>query len=407
MSSQSRTTSRHERERGMALAITLFGIALLSLVLAASLLVGSSDARATRSYRRTTQIHFVAESAILHAVQVANRSAGIGVENFQNDVVNNWGNIWSPNTQTFSALPGFTYTVLALPNAADPGGSGWFRATAFGPEGSTNEVVASVSRSIIPSTAPGALHLANSGATNCDFTGNAFSISGNDMNYTGGVGPGSAVPGISTLNDTNTQEAISSLNNNQEHDVTGLGFSASPLIPSVKTSPGAPSAAQIDAMVNDLLASPGVVTQDSGTYNNSSTIPGWQCKNNDPAPIPEITHFNGDVILKGNGNISGEGILIVDGNLTLNGAIDFKGLIIVRGQTRVTSDTGVMGNAQIWGSLWTTDINMVVGGSAFIQYSTQALALANQINNGRSLPSKLVINSMVDCAAVPAGTNNC
>jgi hypothetical protein len=404
MSSSSRTPSRHERDRGMALAIALFGIALLSLVLSASLLVGASDARATRAYRRTTQVHLVAESAILHAVQVANRAAGIGVENYQNDVYDNWANLWSPSTMTFSPLSGFTYTVAAGSGTAD---GGYFKATAFGPEGATNTVVATVTRSVIPSTAPGALHLANAGATDCTFQGNGFSISGNDMNYTGGAGPGAPVPGISTLNNTNTQEAIQSLNNNQDNDVTGLGYSSNPLIPSVKTSPGAPSANQIDALVNDLLASPGVITQNAGTYNNSSSIAGWQCKNNDPAPIPEITHFTGDVTFKGNGTISGEGILIVDGNLTLNGAIDFKGLVIVRGQTNFTSDTDVTGNAQIWGSLWTTDINMVVGGSAFIQYSTQALALANSLNNGQSLPSKLVIDSMVDCAAVPAGTNNC
>ena len=160
-------------------------------------------------------------------------------------------------------------------------------------------------------------------------------------------------------------------------------------------------------MVADLLARPGVVTQGSGTVNNSSSIAGWQCKNNDPAAIPEITHFTGDASFKGNGNITGQGILIVDGNLTLNGKITFDGLIIVRGRTNVVSDTDVTGNAGIWGSLWTTDINMVVGGSAFIQYSTQALALANQVSGGRALPSRLVINSMVDCAEVPAGTNNC
>ena len=160
-------------------------------------------------------------------------------------------------------------------------------------------------------------------------------------------------------------------------------------------------------MVADLLTSQGVVTQGGGTVNNSSNLPGWQTKNGDPAPIPEITHFTGNTTFKGNGNISGAGILIVDGNLTLSGGIDFKGLIIVRGTTNVTSDTDVTGNASIWGSLWTTDINMVVGGSAFIQYSTQALALANQVGPGRALPSKLVVNWIVDCAAVPAGTNNC
>src|SRR5215472_13628708 len=121
----SRTPSRRERERGIALAIALFGIALLSIVLAASLLVGSSDARATRNYRRTSQVHLVAEAGIANG--------------------------------------------------------GYFKSTANGPEGATNTVVANVTRSVIPSTAPGALHLANAGATDAQFNGNAFSISGNDM----------------------------------------------------------------------------------------------------------------------------------------------------------------------------------------------------------------------------------
>ncbi len=398
-------SGRRHSQRGIAMAISLFALTAFILVVASSMLVGSADIRATRDYRRTAQVHFVAESGILHAIQVANQAAGIGVENFQNDVVNNWNTSWAPSTKTFTALPGLTYSVLALPNDAN---SGYFRATAFGPESATNTVVASVARSIIPANAPGALHLANASNTNCTFTGNGFSISGNDENYSdGSPGPGAAVPGLSTLNNTNAQEAINSLNLQEKHDVTGLGFSSDPLIPSVRTSPGAPSADQIDAMVADLLTDPTVVTQAGGTVNNSSSLQGWQCKNGDHAAIPEITHFTGDTTFRANGNISGEGILIVDGNLTLQGTIDFKGLIIVRGTTNVTSDTDVTGNASIWGSLWTTDINMVVGGSAFIQYSTQALALANQVGQGRALPSKLVVNWIVDCAAVPAGTNNC
>src|SRR6266446_2788529 len=365
MRTQKQSGRRHS-QRGIAMAISLFALTAFILVVASSMLVGSADIRATRDYRRTAQVHFVAESGILHAIQVANQAAGIGVVNFQNDVVNNWNTSWAPSTKTFTALPGFTYSVLALPNDAN---SGYFRATAFGPESATNTVVASVKRSVIPSTAPGALHLANAGATNCTFQGSGFTINGNDMNYDGGNGPGAPVPGLSTLNDTNTQEAIASFQNtNQESHVTGLGFSSNPLIPSVRTSPGAPSGDQIDAMVAHWLdpTNPNLVTKDAGTYNNSSSIDGWQCKNGDNAPVPKITHFTGDTTIRGNGNISGEGILIVDGDLSLNGNLDFKGLIICRGKTHI-GQTSVSGSVDVWGSLWTTDIDMVVGGAAFVQ----------------------------------------
>ena len=332
MRTQKQSGRRHS-QRGIAMAISLFALTAFIIVVASSTQVGSADIRATRDYRRTAQVHFVAESGILHAIQVANQAVGIGVENFQNDVVDNWNTSWTPSTKTFTALPGFTYSVLALPNDAD---SGYFRATAFGPESATNTVVASVSRSVIPSTAPGALHLANASNTNCTFTGNGFSISGNDENYSdGSPGPGAPVPGLSTLNATNAQEAINSLNNQEKHDVTGLGFSSDPLIPSVRTSPGAPSADQIDAMVTSLLSDPNVVTQAGGTVNNSSSLQGWQCNNNDHAPIPQTTHFTGDTTFRANGNISGEGILIVDGNLTLQGAATMSaganGVAVVRG----------------------------------------------------------------------------
>ena len=392
----------------MALAIALFAIAMLSIVLASGLLIGGSDARATRNYRRTTQVHFVAESGILHAIQVANVSNGIGVINFQNDVFNSWGASFGTAAKNFSALPGFSYSVVALQNATDPVNRGLFRATANGPEGARNVVVANVLRSDIPSNAPGAVHLASNGLTNCTFNGNNFLIDGNDKNYTTGAnGPGAAVPGISTRNDTNTTEATNSLNTNQKHDVTGLGYSSNPLIPSVKTSPGAPSPQQLDNIIADLLALPGVQNYTGNTVNNSSTLANWQCKNTDAAPTPAITHFLDSVTFRGNGNISGQGIMIVDGDLNVQGTLDFKGLIIVRGRTNVVGETDVTGNARLWGSLWTTDINLVVGGSAFVQYSTEALALANIVSQNRALPSPLTVQSFIDCASVPANTNGC
>src|SRR5213593_1527194 len=213
MRTQKQSGRRHS-QRGIAMAISLFALTAFILVVATSMLVGSADIRATRDYRRTAQVHFVAESGILHAIQVANQAVGIGVENFQNDVVDNWNTSWTPSTKTFTALTGFTYSVVALPNDAN---SGYFRATAYGPESATNTVVASVSRSVIPSTAPGALHLATPGRSNCTFKGSGFSINGNDMNYNpSGFGPGAPVPGLSTLNDTNTQEALGSFQSDNQ-----------------------------------------------------------------------------------------------------------------------------------------------------------------------------------------------
>jgi hypothetical protein len=77
-----------------------------------------------------------------------------------------------------------------------------------------------------------------------------LSISGTDMNYIGGAAPGAPVPGISTMTDANTQETITSLNKNQQHDVTGLGYSAGPpTVPSVMTSTSGLTAAQITQFV--------------------------------------------------------------------------------------------------------------------------------------------------------------
>src|SRR5207249_5007645 len=83
------------------------------------------------------------------------------------------------------------------------------------------------------------------------------------------------------------------------------------------------------------------------------------------------------------GNASGAGIMIVEGNLTIQGNFHFNGLIIVRGTTQVTEVTG---NATVYGSIWTEDIQLEVSGSALVNYSSQALALANLVSGGAGLP---------------------
>jgi hypothetical protein len=395
-------------ERGVVMAIALFALATLVVAIATSFFIGSSTVASTRSYRGASEVHFVGESAISQALQLVN---GPGVVNFQNDVYNQWGTTWGAGTRSFAPAGGYTYRVNAVLDGTDPVNLGQLVAIADGPEGVHNVVVANVRRSDIPSTAPGAIYLATNDPTNATFNGNSFSISGNDVDYaTGNPGSAAAVPGISTRTDANTQEAINSLNNNQEHDVTGLGYSAGPpVVPSVWTSPAAPSIDQVNQIINDLLARPHETITDN-QVNNSTVLPGW-CSGGggDCTPTPEITYFNtgDDVTIRGNGNVAGSGIMIVEGDLTIQGTLDFKGLVIVRGRTRIAGDTEVTGHARLWGSLWTDDINLVVGGDAFVQYSTQALALANIVAGGSALPAPLKVMSLADCAVIPSGTSGC
>ena len=233
-------------------------------------------------------------------------------------------------------------------------------------------------------------------------------MDGTDHNYTGGAGPGAPVPGIATRNDANSQETIGSLKNGQPSDVKGLGFlSGPPTIPSVGTFPAAPTISQMNQFIDDLLARASMVTDDS---TKISGHPAYGTLTSPPGP--QITHLTatGGVTIKANGSVTGVGILIVESDLTIQGNLDFKGLVLVRGRTNVQNDpsqTEVTGNATVWGSLWTQDFNFVVGGSAAILYSSQALQLANQVGGGGALPAPLLITSLADCAELPAGTGGC
>ena len=388
------------RESGIALVLALFALTTVVVATATALLAGSAGIRATRNYRQASQVHFAAESAIAHAMQVVN---GPGVVNFQNDVVNQWATLFGTAPLTFGPVPEYTYTVSSLSDPADVVNSGRFVATATGPEGVSNVVVARLTRSNIPSTAPGALYLSQDGHTNATFNGDAFVIDGNDHNLTGGLAsPNHAIPGISTRNNTNTQEAIGSLSSNQRDNVTGLGFMAgSPPVPSILTSPAAPSVAQLNQIAADLLARTGVVTITNTNINGTATL--------GTSSQPQITYFNDSngVTIKGNGNASGFGIMIVEGDLTIQGSLDFTGLVIVRGRTRVGGTTEDTGHATLYGSLWTNDVNLTVGGSAVINYSSQALSIANTVSGGATLPTPVQLTSLIDCAQVVAGTAGC
>src|SRR5947199_467986 len=283
---------RRRHQRGMALVMALFTMTTLMLVTTAGLLVGAADIRATRNYRGAVQVHFAAESGISEALQLVN---GVGVVNLQNDVADQWTNIWGGAPHTFAPLGGFSLTVTTVALDAN---TGRLTSTATGPEGVRNTVVATVVRSNAPSGSPGAVYLATDSPTNATFDGNAFAVDGNDHNYTGGAGPGAPVPGISTRNDTNTQETLNSLSTGQKDNVTGYGYSnGPPIVPSVKTSPAAPSTTLLNQMINDLLARPRPPDNNTTQINGNATI--------GTTAAPQITHFTGgSLTIKTNGNAS-------------------------------------------------------------------------------------------------------
>jgi hypothetical protein len=209
-------------------------------------------------------------------------------------------------------------------------------------------------------------------------------IDGNDKHY-GTPGPQSAVPGIATRNDPNSNETRNSLAAGQKDNVKGLGYTEPPPNPSITTTSSAPSPSQIDQYVADLLALPhdeyaGINVSGSATLGTPAA--------------PKITHFpQGSVSLSG--NVKGAGILIVEGGLKVLGNFEFEGLIIVRGDTNVTTLTG---SATIHGSIWTSNFDVTAGGNAHLQYSSQSLAFADQSGApvGGAMPKPVVITSWRD-----------
>jgi len=384
------------------MAIAMFTMLVFIIVVAAGTHIAGADLVATRDARGASQAHFVAESAIAEGIQRVNAA---GVVNFQNDVVGQWAGTWGGGAHAFGPVSGFSYRVTPIASATDPTNAGRLIATADGLEGVHNVVVANVVRSNIPSTSPGAIYLATDQRTDSTFQGGNFMIDGNDHNYTGGSGPAAPVPGLSARNDANRQEALNSLNLGQRDNVQGLGFSWGPPInASVLTSPAAPSIAQMNQIIDDLLARPGVVDYGSDNINGHSVF--------GTTASPQITHFtnNDGITIKGAGTADGAGIMIVEGDLTVTGDLNFVGLVLVRGTTKVEDDpsvTGIQGNATLYGSLWTQDVNLTVGGSAVMNYSSQALALANQVAGGQALPSPLRVISMADCGQIASGVGGC
>jgi Tfp pilus assembly protein PilX len=359
-------------QRGVALVVTLLLVTVFLTLGLYGLQYSTMDAKLANNHVTGTQALDVAESGLVHALQTMNR---IGVTNFQSDIVARWSTLFAPNPRSLPNNAQLTYQVQVAAAAGDPTNMGTITVTASGQSKSKRVIVANIRR--VPNLdGRGALYLA-SDTVNPTFNGSAFEIDGNDHDIAGNLVTGGSVhPGISTRNDTVTNGVKGALSTQQTASVQGTGYSTNPPTASVVTG-GGPSVSDLDQIINDVLSRPGVQTENNSTLTGNTTL--GTCAS------PQITHLTASTVEIA-GNATGCGILIADGNVKITGDLDFIGWIIVRGETDINAatddDTVVLGNATIAGSLWTGDLNVRVGGSAIIDYSSQALTLVDAINNG-------------------------
>ena len=366
-------------ERGSSMVLILLVLGAIFTLSVAGLSGARSGMVLSNNYRTSAQAEQAAESGLIHAIRAINNTGG--VTSFLTDVANttSWNTLMGTSALQMPGYSSITYTVNYAASPAATATNMWLSSTGQAPGQSLRTVNERLG--LLPPYSCGAIDLPSSGIS-ANFTGNAFSVDGQDYAI-GANSPTSGAQstlGISTRTQTDADTVVDALSNQQQDNVTGT--SVPNQVASVATCTG-PSANRLQSsIVPTILSQPGVVTLSGGNVNGNVTL--------GTVAAPQVTHYNSSTTLKGNGNASGAGILIVDGGLTIQGSLDFTGLIIVLGTTQITTVTG---NATVYGAIWTTDLSLTVGGSAAVRYSSPSLALANSIPGMSQtlLPQKVTV----------------
>lgn len=366
------SAGRLRSQAGYALLSVCIVLMVLLTLGMASTFYTTLDLRTTAHYDTGNSAFSAAEAGLLHALSTIN---SVGVLQFKRDVADRWGTLYGSASRSIPGLSSLRYEVSAAADAVNPNTTGTLTVTGQAPLQARRSIVVTLDRGGF-SGPPGAIYLA-ADDVDSQFVGNAFDVDGNDHSVSGDPVVGGPVkPGIATLNDSVNGDVIDSLSDTQKDNVKGLGFSASPLTPSVLPT-GGPSVNDLDQIVNHLLSLPGAATTGQKNFNGNDTFGTLQ--------HPQITYMT-DHDVRLNGNASGAGILIADGSITISGSLDFVGWIIVRGATVVNSTTSdsttVLGNATILGSLWTGDLTIRVGGSAIVNYCDACMRLVDDMDGG-------------------------
>jgi len=384
--------SRLRDEKGFALFLSFLLLLLLGSLAGASLMQSTIDLKTASHYRAGSRAFMAGEAGALHAVSVMNTTL---VWDIQDQLASSsWTTQRWLYGETWHEVPGdpaVGYTVLVAADPTDPDDAGTITATGIAP-GDSNRVIRLRIRRTGMVASPGAIYLVNEGAS-ATFNGNAFGISGNDHTLAGAAAStGIVKPGISTRNDAVVSNVKGALNDGQKDNVVGLGYKpagedGTPADPSVLPASG-PNGAEMQEVIDRILANASVV-------DDSSRVINGNCDGTyGTLEAPQITHLVHNVGVIINGDFCGAGILIADSPIQINGSMNFTGWIIALSKISMTGT----GDSMVRGSVWTNGIEFGTGGSMLVEYSTEALELANGTGNypDGNVPRLLEIASWED-----------
>ena len=380
--------------QGLALFMVIFVMAFFLLFVTGGLIFSQLELKKTSNVKLSTQAIETADAGLQHALSW---------------VAMPWA--WDFDTQlscgsppctivpqtTFPSGSGFSYTVTAMNDVADGGGSAndtnsilVLTSTASGPSGTKKVVEAYVKRSLVSFIPPGGLYLPASSATVTFDGSTGFFISGNDTAYNGTPAPSPkpAILGVASINNAVRDAFKAALGSSRYNLVQGSGYAAGP--------PIAPSVITTDNVfdVNQIAVK---------FYNHPNTVKylnglNINCTSSNPCILgtdasPQITYIReGSGHAHLDGYVSGSGVLISEGTTHLYGNLDFRGLVIVvnlgvTGGTPSPPDDpdalSMRNNAKVFGAVVRGPTNQPqsfdMRNNAKIYYSSQALTVVNNL----------------------------
>ena len=397
-------------------------VALLGLLLA-FVSMGGTDPAISANFNDTTRARYMAETGMEWAFdQLVERTAQDPNGNFQ-AVVNNILTTNNGMMASDTPLPGLTATsgtfsvtlrndsqandnqITGQPVDPDPT-TDTNSVVILTSTGTFNGVTRQIQQVVthLDLNIPGGMNLPGLG-TNTSFSGNSFTITGNDTNLDDTAGTCTSVWGIAVADQPTERAVEASLNAQQKDNVTGRRPSGGPggSGDSTISRDSSLTPAQIAKFVNAMKPSADITLQASAADRLQYQNIGDTCATNlndancwGTRSNPKVVYVKGSLdpgqafyALSLSGNSTGAGILIIeDGDVSITGNFRWEGPIIITGQY-VGLRYGGGGNQTIYGGVVVnetaavnTEVEVDAAGNAKVVYSCQAL---NNVRNMRRL----------------------